>query len=268
MVKDSSITMTITITAKPNSSFLSFRFLLMLLLLLLVLMLMFCGNAVLWKVMEKSGKSIRIFPQLTHNTWKSRKKRPTFPHSDHHKTFSLRSLKCGKTRYLNSHPKDFSQIPNLPFRFVYQIVFFHIPTISGYFLFYDKEDIGLKKMGPPNNMWVKKYLKRRGCGESFLRHKGRSEYSSLQLNSNTILSIKIILWLENCNAFGTKGFTGIRALFYPQILLKRQKNFKFPGKKAKSAFIFLNFMVYKNGNFNCRRGERLIVVDHPPSLHD
>jgi hypothetical protein len=49
------------------------------------------------------------------------------------------------------------------------------------------------KKGPPNNMWVKKYLKRRGCGESFLRHKGRSEYSPLQLNSNTILSIKIIL---------------------------------------------------------------------------
>jgi hypothetical protein len=179
MVKDSSITMTLTITAKPNSSSLSFPFLLMLLLLLV-----FCGNAVLWKVMEKSGKSIRIFPQLTHNTWKSREKHPTFPHSDHHKTFSLRSLKCGKTRYLNSHPKDFSQIPNLPFRFAYQIVFFHIPTISGYFLFYDKEDIGLKKF------------------------------------------------------------------------------FKFLGKKAKSAFIFLNFMVYINGNFNCRRGERLIVVDH------
>jgi hypothetical protein len=62
-------------------------------------------------------------------------------------------------------------------------VFFHIPTISGYFLFYDKKDIGLKKFS------------------------------------------------------------------------------KFLGKKAKSAFIFLNFMVYKNGNFNCRRGERLIVVD-------
>lgn len=170
MVKDSSIT--ITITAKPISSSLSFPFLLM----LLLLVLMFCGNAVLWKVMGKSGKSTRIFPQLTHNTWKSREKRPTFPHSDHHKTFSLRSLKCGKKRYLNSHPKDFTQILNLPFRFAYQFVFFHIPTISGYFLFYDKEDIG---------------------------------------------------------------------------------------KKAKSTFIFLNFMVYKNGNFNCRRGERLIVVDHP-----
>ena len=27
-----------------------------------------------------------------------------------------------------------------------------------------------------NTMWVKKYLKRRGCGESFLRHMGCSEY--------------------------------------------------------------------------------------------
>lgn len=173
MVKDSSI----TITAKPNSSSLSFPFLLMLLVLVL------CGNDVLWKVMEKSGKSIRIFPQLTHNTWKSRVKRPTFPHSDHHKAFSLRSLKCGKTRHLNSNLTDFSQIPNLPFRRAYQIVFFHIPTISGYFLFYDEEDIGLKKFS------------------------------------------------------------------------------KFLGKKAKSAFIFFNSMVYKNGNSNCRRGESLIVVD-------
>ncbi len=29
--------------------------------------------------------------------------------------------------------------------------------------------------------WVRKNLKRRVCGESFLRHKGRSEYSSLPL---------------------------------------------------------------------------------------
>jgi hypothetical protein len=71
-------------------------------------------------------------------------------------------------------------------------------------------------------MWVKKYLKRRGCGESFLRHKGRSEYSSLPLKSNTILSIKIIPWLEKGNAFRRKGFTGIRAWFHPQILLRRQ----------------------------------------------
>jgi hypothetical protein len=177
IVKDSSITF--TITAKPNSSSLSFPLLLMLPLLLLVPVL--CGNAVLWKVMEKSGKSIRIFPQLTHNTWKSRRKRPTFPHS--HKAFSLRSLKCGKTRHLNSKPTNFSQIPNLPSKRAYKIGFFHIPTIFGYFLFYDEDDIGVKK---------------------FL---------------------------------------------------------KFLGKKAKSTFIFLNSMVYKNGNSNCRRGESLIVVD-------
>ena len=161
LVKDSSV----TVTVKPDSRFFPF-------LLMLLLMLVFCGNAVLWKVMEKSGKSVRIFPQLTHNTWKSRQKRPTFPHS--HKTFSLRSLKCGKTRYFTLHPKTFFQIPALPFRLAYQIMFFHIPTIFGYFLFYDK---------------------------------------------------------------------------------------KYIGKKAKSTFIFLSFMVYKNGSFNCRRGERLVVVD-------
>ena len=43
MVKDSSTTLTITV--KPNSSFLSF-----------LMLLMFCGNAVLWKVIEKSGQ--------------------------------------------------------------------------------------------------------------------------------------------------------------------------------------------------------------------
>jgi hypothetical protein len=66
LVKDSSITFTLTNTGKPgkpNSSSLSFPFLLMLL-LLLVLVLVHCGNDVLWKGMEKFGKSTWILPYL------------------------------------------------------------------------------------------------------------------------------------------------------------------------------------------------------------
>jgi hypothetical protein len=75
-------------------------------------------------------------------------------------------------------------------------------------------------MGLPNNLWVKKRLKRRGCGESFLRHKGGSEYSSLPpLTTNSINAKRP--YMEGGR---TKGFTGIPALFYPQILLKRQKD--------------------------------------------
>jgi len=43
----------------------------------------------------KAWKNPVDFPTPYHNTWKSREKSSTFPHS--HKTFSLRSLKCGKT---------------------------------------------------------------------------------------------------------------------------------------------------------------------------
>lgn len=131
MVKDSSITITVEPTLPTLPTFWDSTSLFFLLLLVL---LVFCGNGVLWKVMEKSGKNARIFPQLTHNTWKSREKRPTFPHFN--KTYSLRSLKCGKTRYLNLVPTGFPPKPNHTFRAAYLIVFFHIPTISGYFLFF------------------------------------------------------------------------------------------------------------------------------------
>jgi hypothetical protein len=76
-------------------------------------------------------------------------------------------------------------------------------------------------MALQKNLWVKKYLKRRGCGESFFRHRGSNEYSFLK--SNTILSSKIIPWMENGNAFRGRGFTGIRTLFHPQILPRRLK---------------------------------------------
>jgi hypothetical protein len=100
------------------------------------LRIMFYGNAVLWKGMEKSRKSTWIFPHLTHNTWKSREKSPTFPHS--HKTFSLRSLKCGKTKDLDSVDRTFSLKQRPKLQPAYKAVFFHIPTISGYFFFIRK----------------------------------------------------------------------------------------------------------------------------------
>lgn len=175
MIKDSSVTITINLI-------LTFS------LLSLLLLMVFCGNAVLWKVMEKSGKNIRIFPQLTHNTWKSREKRPTFPH--YHKTFSLRSLKCGKTRYLNSKIKAFAKTLKRSLSVSTQLMFFHIPTISGYFYYSNSNSRSEKK---------KK---------------------------------------------------------------KKKKNAKNLRNFDEMTFILRNFMVYKNGNFNCRRGEKIIVADH------
>jgi hypothetical protein len=172
MIKDSSVTITINL----------------ILTLSLLLLTVFCGNAVLWKVMEKSGKNIRIFPQLTHNTWKSREKRPTFPH--YHKTFSLRSLKCGKTRYLNSEIKVFAKTLKWSLSVSTQLVFFHIPTISGYF------------------------------------------YYSRNSNSRSE---------KKKNAQNLRNFN-------------------------EMTFILRNFMVYKNGNFNCRRGEKIIVADQSAKM--
>jgi hypothetical protein len=93
---------------------------------------MFHGNAVLWKGMEKSGKNARIFPHLTHNTWKSQEKSLTFPHS--HKTFSLRSWKCGKRLVLTKSEGLFFK-PHLKVMPADSISFSHIPTISSYLFF-------------------------------------------------------------------------------------------------------------------------------------
>jgi len=171
MIKDSSVTI------KSISTF--------------FLLLLFCGNAVFWKLQENSAKNLRIFPQLMHNTLKNRQKRPTSPH--YRQTFSHRLFKWGEKSYLISEVEPFAfaftftQFLRRLLSISTQFVFFNIPTISGYFLFYNEaevEDMGLKKI------------------------------------------------------------------------------FQFLRKKAKGAFIFLSFMVYINGNSNCRRPGILIVVDH------
>jgi hypothetical protein len=46
-----------------------------------------------------------------------------------------------------------------------------------------------------------------------------------------------------------------------ELSMEYKKMFRILGRKAKWDFLFLNFMVYKNGNSNCRQPGVLIVVD-------